>query len=102
MGFTSSREDTLAAVYRMGTACCSYSTDKWADRCDCKYGIADRWPTLHEKGNGCPELRSLHAIIAALTDEEWSRLMRRSGGVPHRIVARFDALSAGEPGKEGE
>lgn len=94
-GFTSSRDDTLAAIYRMGTACCSYSgTDEWAERCDCKYGIGEHWPTMHEKGNGCPELRSLHAIVAALTDEEWSRLMRRSGGIPSGFVLDGEALGS--------
>jgi NTP pyrophosphatase (non-canonical NTP hydrolase) len=84
VGFMGSREKVLNAIYVMGCACCSYShAEKWADFCDCKYGIvAGSWPTIHEGGNGCPELRSLHGAIAAMTDEEWALLTQRAGGVP--------------------
>ena len=94
-GFTASREDVLATLYLMGSTCCSYSLGgEWADRCDCKYGVkAGRWPTAGEGGNGCPELRSLYVIVAALSDEEWGRLMLRAGGVPSGLFGGVDLTS---------
>lgn len=82
---TESREGALAAITRMGSVCCSYSWGGvWAERCDCKYGvvIVQKWPTPTEKGNGCPELRSLHTVISEMTDDEWALLVQRAGGVP--------------------
>jgi hypothetical protein len=80
-GFTDSRENVLTAIYTMGSTVCAYSMGgKWADRCDCKYGLHEKWPTAGERGNGCPELRSLYVVIAAMTDDEWARLVLRGTG----------------------
>jgi hypothetical protein len=93
LGFTDSRQGVLDAIYVMGVACCAYSHDIWVDRCDCKYGLTEgRWPTAHEKGNGCPELRSLYGVIESMTDEEWWRLVQRAGGTPR------GSLFADDPG----
>lgn len=81
--FVGSRAEVLAAIETMGIACCSYSHDTWSPRCDCKFGVTPgKWPTVHERGNGCPELRSLHAMLSALTDVEWGLLAERDGSVP--------------------
>jgi hypothetical protein len=94
VGFTDSRTGVLEALYRMGATLCAYSSgDKWADRCDCKYGIGDRWPTVGEKGNGCPELRTLYGLIAAMTDGEWALLVKRAGGT--LIAAILDGPDVG-------
>lgn len=97
LGFTESRVGVLAAIERMGIASCAYSSgDIWAERCDCKYGVADalRWPTVSERGNGCPELRSLHGVIEAMTDEEWAIVVLRAGGVPSGVLAGADDIGA--------
>lgn len=42
VGFTASRQTVLDTIYKMGVRCCAYSGgDTWADRCDCKYGVAE-------------------------------------------------------------
>lgn len=94
-GFTDSRLNVLSAIRRMGIACCSYSHGGiWADRCDCKYGVAEvkSWPTVNERGNGCPELRSLYVVIEAMDDDEWYRLVRRAGGSPRGAVLEGDDI----------
>jgi hypothetical protein len=96
MGFTDSRQGVLDALYRMGAACCAYSNGLvWADRCDCKYGVVRSWPAAGEKGNGCPELRSLYGVVDAMPDEEWGRLVQLAGGVL-RGAARTAVAPSGE------
>jgi hypothetical protein len=88
--FTANRQTALGVLYLMGASCCAYSDgEAWSPRCDCKYGIGERdgWPTMHESGNGCPELRSLHSLIEAMTDDEWAMLTTRAGGVPSGYFA---------------
>lgn len=86
--FTCSRDEALAALDVMIPACCCCYGG--GDRCDCKYGVkAGKWPTVHEDGNGCPELRSIRNLLATLTDHEWSVLMLRAGGRPSGM-ALFD------------
>lgn len=95
--FANSREDALKAIERMGAAVCAYSHLEWADRCDCKYGVAegDRpWPTMGERGNGCPELRIVREVIGEMTDDEWSLLVLRFGGVPYGAIAGADSVAA--------
>lgn len=90
-GSTANRQEALDSLYRMGATCCAYSSGgEWADRCDCKYGLGDKWPTVGEKGNGCPELRSLYVVVEALTDEEWALLVHRAGGTPRGFVFEDD------------
>ena len=44
--------------------------------CDCKYGATNiGGPT--ETGNGCPEMRCVHAIFENMTDKEFERIMKR-------------------------
>jgi hypothetical protein len=95
VGFTDSRANVLSALRRMGIACCSYSHGGiWADRCDCKYGVTEvkAWPAVSERGNGCPELRSLHGVIQAMDDDEWARLVARAGGSPRGAVLEGDDI----------
>lgn len=88
IGFLAGRDEILAALYVMGAASCSYSSGGvWSERCDCKYGVEQgRWPTVSERGCGCPELRSAYAVIDSLTDEEWRLLTQRVGGVPSGLM----------------
>lgn len=88
-GFTASRTSVLGFIYKLGVACCAYSGGEvWADRCDCKYVRGDEpWrPGIYERGNDCPELRSLYVVIDALDDDEWYRLVMRAGGTPRGAV----------------
>lgn len=93
VGFTDSRENVLSALYRMGASVCAYSLNDWADRCDCKYGVAEaaQWPSLRET-TGCPELRSLYAVISAMDDDEWYRLVMRANGTPRGAVLDGDDI----------
>ena len=71
-----SREEVLRGLEAVGAKQCVYSHGKeWATYCDCKYGIdpAGDGQFCGEK-NGCPELRSAHRVIEALTDEQFIEL----------------------------
>lgn len=84
--FVSNRQDTLAAIEKMGAAVCTYTMGdaKWTEtRCDCKYGISDKWPWGYgAEQTGCPTLRAVHSLLSAISDQEWDELIRRGGHAP--------------------
>jgi hypothetical protein len=77
--FLGSRDTVLEGLRQTGGRLCSYNfADTWVDgRCDCKYGASGKG-----EQSGCPELRSVYAIVEALTDAEWQILTSRSGHHP--------------------
>lgn len=82
-GFTGSRETVLKGLDYFGSRACAYGT--WPDgRCDCKYGVGDGG----SEQTGCPELRTLRHLALTLTDDEWTMLERRAGGIPSGYLAR--------------
>ena len=44
--------------------------------CDCKYGCTDVG-TMHETGNGCPEMREIVAVLKAITIKELKAIQAR-------------------------
>ncbi len=83
--FMRPRDELLATLERMGERCCLYTWGggKWLEvRCDCKYGAAKfgDHKMLGEE-TGCPELRMLHAIIEAMSDEQYMEWVDKAGGV---------------------
>ena len=44
--------------------------------CDCKYG-ADDIGSLHESGNGCPEIREIIALLRSMTKEDVEGIRER-------------------------
>jgi hypothetical protein len=95
--FFRDRGETLAGLAQLGGSLCGYTWDPadWLGvRCDCKYGgpvlsTPGRPPRLSER-TGCPELRSVYKVVAALTDQEWKDLLTRAGGITTGDLA--DAL----------
>lgn len=74
--FVHDRQLYLDALKVMGRACCVYAGDWPENCCDCKYGVeSGKWPGGHELGNGCPELRTLHTLVTALSDDEFDTLL---------------------------
>lgn len=94
--FIQDRETVLAGLGRLGALTCGYTigdADDWLNgHCDCKYGGPKRSPHLSEE-NGCPELRVVHALVVAMTDEEWAALVTRSGSFEPSVVA--EAFASG-------
>jgi len=76
------RLNMLANVKRLGVRACSYSVaPHWATTCDCKYGIESD-PSPNERyycgeQTGCPELRDIHSILKAMTDDEFTTICDR-------------------------
>lgn len=44
--------------------------------CDCKFG-ATNISGAGERGNGCPEMRCVYAILDNMTDKEFERIIKR-------------------------
>ncbi len=73
--FMCSREEALAALEVLGAYHCGYSHKEWATFCDCKFG----GPTLTgDEQTGCPELRSIQAVISKMSDDEWFEGQQRT------------------------
>lgn len=82
--FGTSREKVLAALDVIGPTTCLYGA--WPDgRCDCKYGVKT-FPAGMGEQTGCPELRVLRSIVAAMTDDEWTLIQQRAGGVETKAL----------------
>jgi len=69
-GFGVPQDELLKGLRTLRKCLCDYT----GDRCDCKYG-----GTGHTEQTGCPELRLVHDLIAALTQEHYETLRRKAG-----------------------
>lgn len=82
--FFQKREETRKVIANLQTMACAYSIVSTAaglapvTTCDCKYGGTNLMQGT-EVGNGCPELRSVDAILSVMTDREWAMLVKRVG-----------------------
>lgn len=93
--FTVDRQRMLDAVGSMGAMACAYfyrPFDKvenaamiagWLEtRCDCKYGYSvEREKSRGGVGEqtGCPELRSIYAVLEKMSEAEWNALTNEAG-----------------------
>ena len=62
-----------------GHLCC-YSHPESTGRptfCDCKFG-GDKIGNAGERGNGCPEMRTIVGIFGLITDKEFEKLVKRA------------------------
>lgn len=89
--FMQEKDVLLSGIAAVGDAHCCYlgGPDWQSRRCDCKYGVGDP----HKGGSevtGCPELREAYALIDAMTEHEFTRLVKRSGGVITMRLFRND------------
>lgn len=92
--FMASREVVLDYLARLGSQACCYMPSHgnpavWAGPthgCDCKYGHDPLGPAPAFHGQseqtGCPELRTVHRLIATMGPAEYALLMMRAGGTP--------------------
>ena len=81
--FFVSRSETRKVIAGLQLMACAYRIianpkDKNPVRCDCKYGGTNLMKGT-ETGNGCPELRSVDAVLSVMTDREWKMLVKRVG-----------------------
>ena len=100
--FFQDRETTMRGIAELGSMACTYApgalgAEEWVKptaRCDCKYGI-DRSNRRFAGGEqtGCPELKSVWAVLDAMSDEEWDLMVRRTGGVQTRKLFNADEPS---------
>ena len=96
--FYRSQEELAAALHLLQRLRCEYQHHvlEESKRCDCKYGIVDRFEELAKKPdgarkvreardgtlylgerNGCPELMEAFHIISAMTPVEFARVIKR-------------------------
>ncbi len=69
----------VTSVAKLMARCCAYI----GDRCDCKF-MAESTPensimTGSETGSGCPELRMITYMLAAMTEQEFNAISKRAG-----------------------
>jgi hypothetical protein len=92
--FSCSREDALRAVELLGAQQCAYTwgvgepddqRERWREgRCDCKYGGPK--PRLGTEDTGCPELRTVAALLRVMDDTEFEQLVVDGGGLNLRTT----------------
>lgn len=88
--FGGTRDETLTTLAKLGGSVCCYAGQWPLNTCDCKYGGPETrtvkgiggkvFPMMSEQ-TGCPELRTLYTIVAAMTDAEWDDLSHRAGNI---------------------
>jgi len=66
------KKEILSFLNKVRGHLCAYSIGpiKPASFCDCKYG-ADKIGSIHESGNGCPEMRNVINFIENLSDKNF-------------------------------
>lgn len=73
------RKELLQVLVKVQRHLCVYSHDKDRDAptkfCDCKFGGKNVGGT--QEDNGCPELRVIIAMLGAITDEEYAKVILR-------------------------
>jgi len=84
--FFTERNKLLEAIRIMQRENCVYDlfgkTTRGKDvpvayRCDCKYGYLGKPSSASSEVTGCPELRSVCALLANITDEEYEQILTR-------------------------
>lgn len=86
--FGVSRLELIEGLTRIGENCCGYGGGEWLHRrCDCKYGAS---VLRNGEATGCPELRSVVALLYALQDNEYEAVCRRANiiGIDDMLGAR--------------
>ena len=86
IGFGGSREQVLDALQQIGGEHCVYAGEWPHNFCDCKYGYQGVEVAARGEQSGCPELRTLYAVIWAMADEEFNQKYN---------AARLDASQGG-------
>lgn len=77
MPFVRDREHLLEYLKGLQKITCSYS----GPTCDCKYGCDPLGPVHQGEKTGCPEIRMMLMLVNQLTDDEFSELMHKAGGM---------------------
>lgn len=83
--FTTSRENVLTSIIKLGQQKCCYAGGEWPHtrRCDCKYGGPAK---AGSEQTGCPELRNLEWLLTRMTDEEYKSIMEREKLDEEKII----------------
>ena len=80
MVFGAEREELIETLTALQRASCDYDSkqDDPPGICDCKYGYELKpYGSYHGEKNGCPELRSVVALLNVMTDKEYEKLGKR-------------------------
>jgi len=77
MGFGIKQQHLLKNLEKLRKQRCAYL----GERCDCKYLKDEEDADFHylDETNGCPEIRMAAAMLAALSEEEFNELAKKSG-----------------------
>lgn len=72
------KDDLRTAMATLSAHHCCYEPYGIHGRCDCKFGVSST-VRRGEKGNGCPELNQVAALLHYMTEEEFQNLCGRAG-----------------------
>lgn len=73
--FVAEKNEVVEGLKAVQVNICAYRSNK---RCDCKYGATEQTAAKHsEVGSGCPEVHAAIAVLSAMTEEEYKRIVRR-------------------------
>ena len=75
-----SKENLLKVVTHMRRKTCCYDGlmfEKEPLTCDCKYGFDPECKNYGSEQTGCPELRTIEALLHNITDEEIEKITYR-------------------------
>ena len=86
-----SKKEIISAIMRLGAQHCAYSlTDKgWSVFCDCKYGYGEGGSDHGGEVNGCPELRTILALLENMPEWQFKLLTENAGDLSWKDV--FDS-----------
>lgn len=83
MNILANKKIMLKALGKVREKVCVYN----GDICDCKYGIHQK-KDLRSYGevSGCPEMRTIIAVVENMTDFEYNRIIKRMKKQGHNLL----------------
>jgi len=83
MNILANKKIMLKALGKVREKVCVYN----GDICDCKYGIHQK-KDLRSYGevSGCPEMRTVIAVVENMTDFEYNRIIKRMKKQGHNLL----------------
>lgn len=79
--FCVNRERLIDGLEKLRQSLCPYRAP--GHTCDCKYGAS-----LRGEQTGCPELREVALLLAAMSDGEFAIFVKRAGGLDMDVLRR--------------
>jgi len=83
MNILANKKIMLKALGKVREKVCVYK----GDICDCKYWIHQQKDTRsHGEVSGCPEMRTVIAVVENMTDFEYNRIIKRMKKQGHNLL----------------